>query len=304
MGSYLTRHLQVLFATLGDIRRTPLISLNTILVIALSLFLPALLYITVKSAQLLSEDWQGQPQMSVFLLPETQDSEARLIYEELRLHPQIQLAEFVSAAQALDEFKQLSGLSFELDFLGDNPLPASVVVLPIESSQTTSQLRALRDELRTIDGIDDIRMDLEWTDRFHSIVNTLEQFFSLVTLTLLLTLTLGVGNSIKLLIINRRHEIEITKLVGGNNRFVRRPFLYFGSLFGFFGTILALGLLLLVNSYLAKPLAELADVYQKDSLLYGLNISEILIFIAFGTLLGWVSARIALARHLRAIRPK
>jgi len=65
MGTYIARHMQVLFATLGDLRRSPMSTINTILIIAITLLLPCILYVTVKSAQSLSSNWEGRPQISI-----------------------------------------------------------------------------------------------------------------------------------------------------------------------------------------------------------------------------------------------
>jgi len=80
MRAYINRHLQVLFSTLGDMCRTPMSSLNTILVIAITLLLPGLLYVVIKSAEGLSDSWQGRPQISIFLKKETSEAEAQLIF--------------------------------------------------------------------------------------------------------------------------------------------------------------------------------------------------------------------------------
>ena len=304
MRAYFIRHLQVLFATLGDMRRTPMASVSTILVIAITLLLPALLYLTIKSAQQLSTNWQGQPQISIFMLGETSDQEARLIFEELRLHPAISLAEFISPDQALVEFRELSGLQHEIDFLDQNPLPASIVVMPVATNPSSAELLALRDELSKIEGIESIRLDLDWTDKFNSILKTTTHFSTLLSGILAIALILIVSNTIKLLILSRKHEIEVTKLVGGSNSFVRRPFLYYGMLFGLFGAVVSLILLLLVATHLSEPLSHLANLYQKESLIYQLQAHEIASILLLGSILGWLAARVSVAQHLRHIRPR
>jgi len=304
MQAYLGRHLQVLFATLGDMRRTLLVSLTTILLISLSLSLPALLYIAVKSGQQLTQNWQGQQQISVFLEADVDLDEANLIFDELRLHPQIELAEFITPQQAMDEFKTLSGMSAELEFLDENPLPSSIVILPVEVNQSSSGLTSLREQLLKIDGIEDIRMDLEWTDRFNALLKWFERSALLLCLILGLALTLVVGNSIKLLIMNRRQEIEITKLVGGSNRFVRRPFLYFGALYGLLGGLFSLILLILASNFMRESSEQIARMYQKESLVYQISALEAAILVLIGVFLGWLAARISVAQHLSKIRPR
>lgn len=315
MGTYLVRHLQVLFATLGDMRRTPLASINTLLIVAITLLLPSLLYITVKSAQALSDNWQGRPQISIFMQKELGDQEAQLIFEEIRLHPAIELAEFISPKQALDEFRVLSGgdttntttnatLEQELEFLGENPLPSSIVVMPDQASAESDKLLNLKYELSQIEGIESIRLDLDWTDRFNAMLKVFSRVATLLSALLGVALILIVGNTIKLLIINRRHEIEITKLVGGTDTFVRRPFLYYGTLFGFLGSLITLGLLLLASQLVAQPLAQLVSLYQTSSLLHSLALWEMATIVLIGSCLGWLAARWSVAQHLRKIQPR
>lgn len=314
MLTYFARHLQVLFATLGDMRRTPMSTINTVIIVAITLLLPCLLYVVVKSAQNLNGNWQGRPQISIFLQKGLNDQEAQLIFEEIRLHPDIAVAEFISPSQALEEFRMLStskeadskanGFDAELAFLGDNPLPAAIVVMPSDDSAQSTTLRDLKQQLNKIDGIDSIRLDLDWTDRFNAILSVASRVAILLSGLLAIALILIVGNTIKLLIINRRQEIEITKLVGGTDAFVRRPFLYYGTFVGLFGAIITLGLLLLASHLTDQPLTRLASLYQSNALIYELSGLEVLFILLIGGGLGWLAARWSVAQHLRNIQPR
>jgi len=104
MRSYIARHFQVMISTLGDMARSPANTINTTLIVAISLLLPLFLYVVVKSSEGLSESWQGRPQISVFLQANVTTNEAQLIFQEVQLHPSIELAEFVTPKQALEEF--------------------------------------------------------------------------------------------------------------------------------------------------------------------------------------------------------
>ena len=304
MRTYLSRHLQVLFATLGSICRTPVASASIVLIIAITLLLPMLLYVILKSGQQLSTNWQGRPQISVFLQMDLDNAEAHLIFDELRLHPAIRLAEFISPQQALDEFRILSGLERELDFLDENPLPASIVVMPHDGHAQSDKLLALQEELVKIDGIESIRLDLDWTNRFNAILDVGERLSTMLSALLLFGLILIVSNTIKLLIVNRRPEIEVTKLVGGSNSFVRRPFLYYGLLFGFIGAVVAIVLLIAMANYLAQPIDLLAGLYGTRTLVYQLNATEILSILSLGGFIGWIAARWSVAHHLRHVKPR
>lgn len=304
MKTYFSRHLQVLFATLGSMARSPLMTLNTSLVVGVTLLLPLMLYIATKSAAQLTENWQGRPQVSIFLERDVSSDEANLIFDELRLHPAIQVAELIRPEQALIEFKALSKLDFELDLLQENPLPTSIVIMPTDEFAERQSLLALKDELEKIDGIENIRLDLEWTDRFNTLLKLTTQVTWILSFILAIAIILVVGNTIRLLMINRRQEIEVTKLVGGTNPFVRRPFLYFGTLFGFAGALLALGLLVAISLGLEPRFEAISHSFKLEGLLYRLTASEISLFLIASSALGWLAARLCVAQHLRKIRPQ
>lgn len=311
MGSYLARHLQVLFATLGDMRRTPMASFNTLVIIAIMILLPCMMYVFVKSAQSLSGNWQGRPQISIFLQKDLNPDVAKLIFEEIRLNPAIELAELINPDQALQEFKLLAQLDSDsktidaqLELLGENPLPASIVVMPSLGFSRSDKLLNLKTELSNFEGIDTIRLDLDWIDRFNAILNVSGRIAILISALLAIALIFIIGNTIKLLIMNRRQEIEITKLVGGTDTFVRRPFLYYGSLFGFLGALIALGLLLFAAKLINPAVAQLAASYQTGNLIYAISATEIALIIVAGTSLGWLAARWSVAQHLRHIQPR
>lgn len=307
MLNYFARHLQVLLSTLGDMARAPIGTINTILVIAITLLLPSLLYVLIKSSEGLNDSWQGRPQISVFLQKQVSNAEAQLIFQEIQLHPSIELAEFITPKQALEEFRLLSdsaSLDEELAFLGANPLPPSIVLMPNKPAAKPATLKKLKTQLSKIEGIDSIRLDLEWTERFSAILGVVKRVGLLLSVLLAMALVLIVGNTIKLLIHNRRDEIEITKLVGATNTFVRRPFLYYGALFGFFGAIVALLFLILAANLVEQPLAKLASLYQRQALLYELQSWEIASLLALGLILGWLAARWSVAQHLWKIKPR
>jgi cell division transport system permease protein len=113
-----------------------------------------------------------------------------------------------------------------------------------------------------------------------------------------------IGNTIRLEIQNRRSEIEVTKLVGGSNAFVRRPFLYTGAFYGFAGALLAALIVWGAGSYLDRAAAALAAQYGSRFDLAGLGWREFGTLTGVGIILGWFGALISTGRHLRQIEPR
>ena len=307
MRHYFAQHLRALSSTLKEMRT--ITSLNTMLIVAIMLLLPCLFYVFLKSAQALSGNWQGRPQMTIFLQQQLHPNVSELIYQELRLMPTIEQADLITPEQALAEYKGLVALDdtgeqpslidTQLELLGSNPLPASIVILP----NLNSDLRALKQQLSEFEGIESIKLDLEWVERFNAIIHLIRQVVLLISVLLAIALIIIVGNIIRLLIMNRSQEIEIIKLVGGSDAFVRRPFLYYGTLLGLFGALIALALLWFAGDFTQTAIDQLAVSYQTDNLIYSLNIQEIASILALGSVLGWVAARWSVARHLKHIQP-
>ena len=134
----------------------------------------------------------------------------------------------MSPDEGLAEFRKLSGIGDALEALPENPLPWLVKVRPAPPRDTAAAVEALAAEIRKMDGVDLVEADTAWVRRLHAIEDTLQRLV-LVVAALLAAGVLGVvGNTIRLEIDGRRAEIEVTKLVGGSNAFVRRPFLYSG----------------------------------------------------------------------------
>jgi cell division transport system permease protein len=112
-----------------------------------------------------------------------------------------------------------------------------------------------------------------------------------------------VGNTIRLEIQNRHAEIEITKLIGATNAFIRRPFLYTGFWYGLFGGIIAWNLVAVSVTLLKGPVANLASLYESAFDLSSLNWLNILSLLLGSALLGLLGSWLAVGKHLSAIEP-
>jgi cell division transport system permease protein len=113
-----------------------------------------------------------------------------------------------------------------------------------------------------------------------------------------------IGNTIRLEIAGRRQEIEVTKLVGGSNAYVRRPFLYTGVLYGLGGALIAWGIVAAAILVLQQPVTTLAQLYGSRYVLDGPSAQDIGVLLGAGAALGWLGAWISAARHLRGIEPR
>ena len=301
--NYLLRHAQVFFYSLGQLTRTPVATFLTVAVICITLALPAGLYVAIENAQRLASGWEDNGQISLFLKQDVTGAAIEKLADKIRRLPAVSWVDYVSREAALTEFKRLSGFGEALNALERNPLPAVLVVHPAATHAHPDRLQALLKDLRRFNEVDIAQIDLDWVRRLHALLELARQGVLILAAGLAIAVLLIIGNTIRLAVLNRRDEIEITKLIGGTNAFIRRPFLYTGTLQGLLGALLAwllvgLGLLLL-----ADPINNLAGLYGSRFEAENLGILATLALIGSGGLLGWLGSRLAVGRHLRAIEP-
>jgi len=211
-------------------------------------------------------------------------------------------AEYISKDQALVEFQQQSGLGEALKELPQNPLPGVVLVTPNEVDKPA--LEALRTRLAELPKVQQAQLDLVWVERLAAILKLGDRFVFGLTVLLVLALLLVIGNTIRLHIENRRVEIEVIKLVGGTDAYVRRPFLYMGALYGLGAGFLSWGVLAFGLDWLNDAVVGLAGLYGSDFSLAGVPLADGFSLLLGAVLLGYIGAWIAVARHLRELAPR
>jgi len=210
----------------------------------------------------------------------------------------------IPADKGLEDFRTYSGFGDALVALKENPLPHVLHVRPRPEDSSAAALDALRAYFTAWPEVDLVQVDSEWVMRFNAILEVLRRLLFIAALLLGVGVLAVVGNTIRLEIAARRPEIEVTKLVGGSNAFVRRPFLYTGVLYGLGGALLAWGIVALVVLVLGESVATLARLYGSRYVLTGLTPEEAGALVAAGVVLGWLGAWISAARHLRSIEPR
>ena len=303
-GSYLDHHLETARVSLKRLLAAPLATLMTLAMIAIALSLPSVLYVGLQNVAQLSDQWQGASQVSLFLDDSLTEADGRDLAEQLKSNSQFSQLSYLSKSEALDEFKQFAGFGRALEQLKDNPLPAVILLTPSEDYLASDNLAGLSQQLLSLDGVDDVRIDLDWVQRLQTMVLLGQRTVLLLGLLLALGVVLVVGNTIRLEIQNRRDEILVVKLVGGTDSFVRRPFLYTGFWYGLGAGLLAFALVELSLWYLGAVVDQLIQLYHSDFHLQGLGIGPTLVLLLLAVLLGSGGAWLAVLKHLKAIEPR
>ncbi|MEQ1803170.1 MAG: permease-like cell division protein FtsX [Gammaproteobacteria bacterium] len=303
LGNWLTRHAQNAIGALGTLSRNPVATGLTVAVIGIALALPAALGVLVQSGRSLAGGWADVRDFSVYLAPGTALDGAESLARDLRGNSGVESVRVIPADTAAAELGKDPGFAGAMAALETNPLPHTLVVRPKETIDAAA-LEALGAEVRKAPGVDLVKLDLQWVERLNAALDVLRRLGLLIGGLLIAAVVIVVGNTIRLDIQNRSAEIEVAKLLGATDAFVRRPFLYLGLWYGILGGLVAVLILLAGLWALGGPITRLAGLYGSSFELGGASGSSLLAVLGGGILAGWGGAWMAVSRHLAAIQPK
>jgi cell division transport system permease protein len=290
---------------IGVLRRmfaSKLAGILNIMVIGIALSLPVGLYVLLQNAQGLVAQLSGTPQISLFMSMDAKVDDADKLRKQLEQHPAIARVEFVSRAQALEQLKQSTGLADVIGGLNHNPLPDAFIVYPKQGE--AQALDELRVELAKLPKVEQAQLDSAWAYKLEALLKFGRMMVLILASLLSLALIAITFNTIRLQILTQRDEIEVAKLIGATNGFIRRPFLYFGALQGLFGGIMAWFIIALSLLLLNHQLNALTQLYASQFILHPLSLGDSLTLLLFSMYLGWVGAWLSVARHLSQIEPR
>jgi len=270
-------------------RRAPLLAILSVTTIAFSLFafgLFGLVAINIRSALRAIED---RVEVRAFLVDNTSEEAVEMLLQTAQRMPQVASAAYVSPDSALQRAR--AELSEFRDVMDGSVLPASVEVRLKPESRDPASVKDVAGKLGTYPAVEEVRYGREWVEKLYRI-RTIAAFAGTgLGIVLALVATIIIGATIRMAILARTREIEIMRLVGATNGFVRLPYLIDGVLKGVLGGVLATLLVWLANGVVSRNLVatEFFDTRQ------------IALGIVAGAMLGLVGSWISVGRHLRQV---
>lgn len=269
-------------------------------VIGVTLCLPILAYLLLDNLSSLSSTYTQQPQISLFLKPDIKDEQVKSLQVLLKKRNDVKTLRYVSKSDAWNQMQQDDGTQAIAKNLEKNPLPDAFFITL--NTQNPDKIEAVKKELQRLPESDVVLLDSEWIKKLYTILELGKKGLLILGSILAFAIFTIVGNTIRLQISTQREEIEVSQLVGATRQFIRRPFLYAGSIYGLGGGILACGLALIIISYFNSSIHDLATLYGSDFQLSPLSASTALWILLIATTLGWVSAWMAVNNTLFSLR--
>ena len=302
MKSWLRQHRQAIAAAFGKLAAHKSAGILNAVVIGIALSLPAGGYALLSSLRNVTLGAALEPQLSVFLRADVKRPEADALGARLKADARVSAARFVSREQALKELQATEGLAEVIAALARNPLPDAFVVQPKISD--AAALDSLAAQLREMPGVAHVQVDSAWARRLGALAGTARLAIALLAALLAFGLVAITFNTIRLQILTQRAEIEISKLIGATDAFIRRPFFYLGALQGFAGGLVALAILAASLAALNTGVSELASSYGSSFRLGFLQPGDAMAVLLFSALLGWFGAFLSVSKYLLEIEPK
>lgn len=302
MKSWLRQHRQALAAAFGKVVAQKSAAALNALVIGIALALPAGGYALLSSLRAAAAGAAVEPQLSIFLRIEATRADSEALGSKLRADLRVRESRFVPREQALKELRTIEGVAEVVAALGSNPLPDAYVVRP--KSADPAVLEALASELRALPTVALVQADSAWARRLGALAGTARLAIALLAALLAFGLVAITFNTIRLQVLTQRAEIEIAKLIGATDAFIRRPFFYLGALQGLAGGLVALAILWGSLSALNVGIAELAASYGSGFRLAPLAPGDALAVVLFSGGLGWLGAFMSVSKYLLEIEPR
>jgi cell division transport system permease protein len=296
MRQWLNHHSQALHLILLRMRHNMLATLMMCCVMGVTLCLPGILYVIVDNLNRLAGDVQSEPRISLFLKLDVSQEQVAKLDQQLAGHADVKSHSFVSRESAWEQMQKTAGSEGVAGELQKNPLPDAYFAEP--KTLEPEAIEKLQKEMQEWPGVELAQVDTSWIKRLYSLLELGKKAILVLTALLGFALVAIIGNTIRLQILTHRQEIEVSKLIGATDSFIRRPFLYAGALYGLGGGLAAWLLLAGVVLLFNYSIADIAELYASNFRLGlpGWQINLSMIASAIG--LGWIGSYFAVSRAL------
>lgn len=278
----------------------PVVTAVTWLVIAISLALPSTLLLTLDNLSAVAGGVDRPPQLSVLLTGDSELLVAEQLQRTLQSWPEIDDAVVLDRERALTQFIQQTDLANVVGSLARNPLPHTVIVMPLDALSEAA-MTELGQRVQTLSGVDRVILDTRWVARLETALQAGWRWVLGLGSVMLMGAVLVLGNTLRLAIEARKDEILVVHLIGGSPAFARRPFLYLGLWYGVGGGMVAALLLMIMTWWLTGPVNTLFLLYESPQTMRVPGALYPMSLTVLGGSLGLLSARLAAGRYVRQL---
>jgi cell division transport system permease protein len=282
-----------------NLRRNFTLTLAAFLTVAVSLSLVGGAWLLRQGVQNASIQWKGDIEFIVYLKPDITEPQAEAIERALDDHPEVKDVNFVSQAEAYKEFKVLFRTTPELvESVDQAALPPSFRVVPRVADADV--ITAVSAQFENMPGVFEVVSAREQIEAILSLTNLLQNSMLMIAIVLLLAATMLILNTIRMAMFARRREIEVMKLVGATNWFIRIPFMLEGLIQGIIGAFVAFGGVFVARLLLEDRFAQTnnLELFRNFSVSGDQVFTTGVLMLLVGVAAGTVGSAVAVSRFL------
>lgn len=298
MRAWLAAHRYALGCALARLGARPLATFLEILVLAIAMALPLAFALVVENVHAFAARHPATPEISLYLALDASAADVERIGRQLRAADGVDTVRFISRTEARERLRRSPALAPVLEALPSNPLP-DAYVLRVRAPDA-GRLEALARDLATWPQVAKVQLDSAWAQRLDALVRVGRIGTVALSLVLAVAMVAVTFNTVRLQMLQQREEIEVSRLIGATDAFVRRPYLYFGSLQGLCGAAAALLLVALTGALATDELAALSTAYGTTLELQPVPLVFVVAVLGSGMALGYGAAWLCATRALRA----
>lgn len=294
MKNWLNQHALAIDLVLQRLKNHWLNTLTICMVIGITVTLPGLLFVALDNLQDMSRTIKQDAQISAFLKPAVNANLIQRLINDVEALPQVKEVRYVPKEDAI---KQLGAQFLQKDLLVDlphNPLPDALFIT-LTDTQPAS-VKPVQAMLQKRGEVEELVIDSVWIERLHAMLLLGKRIAIIFASLLGIAMITVISNTVRMQVLTHEAEIEVSRLIGATHSFIRRPFLYMGSVYGLGGGLIAVALLFMIVWNLRQPVQLLANNYQSNfQLVFHLfNVGGLMLLSTMT--IGWIAAFIALTQ--------
>jgi cell division transport system permease protein len=282
-----------------DFRNNRLLNIITLLTISLSILIVSAFILFFTNTSDIMNFWKKGLRVMAYLKPELPGSQLRDLTHRIKSISGVESVRFVSKKEAFNQLKaQMKRQASLFDNLAENPLPDAFEIRMNAATQTWDKVEFVAAEIEALEGVEEVEYGQRWLSRYTRIFNLFELTGYAMCGIFFMAAVFIVANTIRLVIYSRKDEIEIMRLVGAAERFIKVPFYFQGLLQGALGASIGLAVLFFAYLVIVSNIEQgwFSGLFQIRFLSPLVSVTIILI----SMLVGWLGSYLSLKQYLKA----
>ena len=297
--NYFVSHYQILLKALQRSHASMVSTLMMFLVIGVTLILPSISFLVVQNLKSISQTIQHESQITIFLKKDISVDAKNKIEKDLKSRIEISNFHYVKKEEAWSKLQKSMGFNESNNGLSENPLPDAFFISP--NTVNPNQIEILKSSLDRLEGVDQVVVDTGWVKKLNSVLHLANKAIFLASILLAFMLTVVIGNTIRLQMTSYFEEIELSKLIGATNQFIRRPFLYSGFIYGLGGGLTAALSLKLIVICLNQTVIEVEAIYGAQFTIVDLTPLQYLSIVGSSILIAILASFISINQSIKKL---